>query len=46
MLPTSVAITLKYWTITTDGRQQVSMIIGTDERGGSFVLSTGSLTTR
>ncbi|WP_406045178.1 hypothetical protein OG799_12325 [Micromonospora sp. NBC_00898] len=43
-LRTSAAITLKYWTITTDGRQQTSMMIGIDERGGNFVLSTGSLT--
>lgn len=43
-LPTFAAITLKYWTITTDGRQQVSMMVGTDERRGSFVLSAGSLT--
>jgi hypothetical protein len=43
-LRTSAAVTLKYWTITTDSRQQVSTMIGTDERGGTFILSVGGLT--
>ncbi|WP_199618122.1 hypothetical protein [Paenibacillus alkalitolerans] len=43
MLPTSTAITISFWTIATDGRQQASVMTGTDERGGSFALSGGSL---
>jgi hypothetical protein len=44
--PTSTAITLRSWTITTDGRRQASMMTGTDEQGGNFILGTGSLTQR
>jgi hypothetical protein len=37
-------VTLRFWTISSDGRQQASVMTGTDERGGSFVLNIGSLT--
>jgi hypothetical protein len=37
------AITIGFWTIATDGSQQASVMTGTDERGGSFNLSVGSL---
>jgi hypothetical protein len=39
-------ITLQYWTITSDGRQQFSIMKGTDQRGGQFVTSKGHLTRR
>ncbi|MGH3731543.1 MAG: hypothetical protein ACRDTU_22780 [Micromonosporaceae bacterium] len=42
-LPTSKAVTISYWTIATDGRKQASVMSGTDERGGEFALSEGSL---
>lgn len=42
-LPTSTAITIRSWTIATDGTQQASVMTGTDERGGNFALSGGSL---
>lgn len=42
-LPTSTAITIRFWTIATDGRQQASVMTGTDERGDSFALNVGSL---
>ncbi|WP_189094702.1 hypothetical protein [Nocardia jinanensis] len=44
--PTSAAVTLRSWTITTDGERQASMVTGTDEQGGNFILSTGSLSKR
>ncbi|MFU8849722.1 hypothetical protein ACNAW0_01840 [Micromonospora sp. SL1-18] len=46
MLPSLAAITLTYYTIVTDGRRQAAMMVGTDERGGTFVLSSGVLTKR
>jgi hypothetical protein len=42
-LQDSTAITIRSWTIATDGRQQASVITGTDERGGNFAVSGGSL---
>lgn len=42
-LPTSTAITIRSWTIATDGRKQASVMTGTDERGGNFALTIGSL---
>lgn len=42
-LPTSSAITLRFWTIATDGRRQATVMNGTDERGGNFALAIGSL---
>jgi hypothetical protein len=37
-------ITLTFWSIASDGKQQASIMAGTDARGGSFLLSVGSLT--
>lgn len=45
-LASSAAITIRYWTIASDGRRQSTLITGTDERGGDFVLNPGSLTRR
>jgi hypothetical protein len=46
-IPTgTAAVTVHYWTIASDGTQQVSIIIGTDRHGGRFVISKGSLTKR
>lgn len=42
--PTSTAITIRFWTIASNGRQQATTMTGTDESGGNFVLSAGSLT--
>jgi hypothetical protein len=42
----SAAITIRYWTIASDGQRQSVLITGTDERGGDFVLNPGSLTRR
>lgn len=42
-LPTSTAITIRSWTVATDGRQQASVMTGTDEHGGNFALGGGSL---
>jgi hypothetical protein len=42
-LPTSNAITIRSWTIATNGNQQATVMTGTDEHGGNFTLS-GSLT--
>jgi hypothetical protein len=42
-LPTSAVITIRFWTIATDGRQQAYLMTGTDERGNSFTRR-GSLT--
>ncbi|GAA4997590.1 hypothetical protein [Actinopolymorpha pittospori] len=36
-------VTLKFWSIASDGTNQTSFVTGIDERGGSFVLSIGSL---
>lgn len=41
--PTSTAITVRSWTIATDGGQHASVMTGTDEHGGSFTLNGGSL---
>lgn len=41
--PTSTATTIRSWTIATDGNRQASAMTGTDERGGNFALSGGSL---
>jgi len=44
-IPTgTAAVTLHYWTITSDGTRQASIIIGTDQHGGQFAISKGSLT--
>jgi hypothetical protein len=42
-LASSATITFRFWTITTDGTHQDSILVGTDDRGGSFNLSGGSL---
>lgn len=39
-------VTLKFWTIASDGQRQASWITGIDDRGRSYVLSIGSLTKR
>ncbi|NYI07942.1 hypothetical protein [Allostreptomyces psammosilenae] len=39
----SGAITLRSWTIATDGVRQASVMTGTDEHGGEFALGGGSL---
>ncbi|SDM11128.1 hypothetical protein [Nonomuraea jiangxiensis] len=38
--------TLTFWAIASDGRRQSTVMAGTDERGGNFLLSVGSLTKR
>jgi len=43
-LPSSAAITIRYWTIASDRQRQSTLITGTDERGGDFVVNPGSLT--
>jgi hypothetical protein len=46
-IPTgTAAVTLRYWTIASDGTRQTSIIIGTDQHGGQFAISKGSLTRR
>lgn len=45
-LASSAAITIRYWTIASDGHRQSVLIAGTDERGGDFILNPGSLTRR
>ncbi|RDI43539.1 hypothetical protein [Nocardia mexicana] len=45
-LPTAAAITLRSWTIATDGEHQASTMIGTDERGSEFVVGVGSVSRR
>ncbi|MEO3874124.1 hypothetical protein ABGB18_35420 [Nonomuraea sp. B12E4] len=35
--------TLTFWAIANDGRRQATVMAGADERGGSFLLSVGSL---
>jgi hypothetical protein len=37
---------LTFWAIASDGRHQASVMAGTDEQGGDFLLSVGSLTKR
>jgi hypothetical protein len=39
----SAFVTLGYWTITTDGSGQATMMAGTDEHGADFTLTVGSL---
>jgi hypothetical protein len=36
--------TMSFWSIASDGRQQVSVIAGTDPKGGSYLASNTSLT--
>lgn len=37
------AITIRSWTVATDGGRQASVMTGVDERGGDFALGGGSL---
>ncbi|MEV1169097.1 hypothetical protein [Nonomuraea sp. NPDC049784] len=37
-------VTVTFWSIASDGTHQASVMAGVDERGGTFLLSVGSLT--
>jgi hypothetical protein len=41
---TGSTITLRFWSIASDGKHQVSVMAGVDKRGGNFLLGIGSLT--
>jgi hypothetical protein len=41
---TGSTITLRFWSIASDGKHQVSVVAGVDKRGGNFLLGIGSLT--
>ena len=40
----SSTVTLRFWTIARDGKQQSSVISGVDEHGDSYLVPIGSLT--
>ncbi|MFI9510456.1 hypothetical protein [Nocardia sp. NPDC052566] len=42
--PAGATITLRSWTIATDGRRQDAALMGTDESGAAFALMAGNLT--
>jgi hypothetical protein len=43
---TQGTVTLTFWATASDGTRQSSVMAGTDEHGGRFLLSVGSLTKR